>query len=62
MSTRIYISHILNEFLLGSFLNIAIVNTAINKHFGGILGGVGNNSNMVIMYLFFHAGTRFSKG
>ena len=47
--------------LLGAFLSIADINAAVNKHFSGVLNGVGNNLNTVIIYLFFHAGTRFSK-
>ena len=39
-----------------------MINTVVNKHFGGVLDGVGNNLNTVIMYLFFHAGIRFFKG
>ena len=57
-----FYSHTFNGFLLGVFLSITVINTVINKHFGGVLGGVGNNSNIIIMYLFFYAGTRFFKG
>ena len=28
----------------------------VNRYFGGVLGGVGNNLNTVIMYLFLYAG------
>ena len=44
------------------FLSITIISAIINRYFKGVLGGVGNNLNTVIMYLFFHAGTRFFKG
>ena len=49
-------------FLLGVFLSITTINTVINKHSGGVLGGVGNNLNTAIVYLFLHTGTKFSKG
>ena len=52
-------SYILNGLLLGVFLGIAVIHTAVNRHFKGVLGGVGNNSNTVIVYLFFHAGIKF---
>ena len=55
-------SYILSEFLLGLFLGIIVINAVVNRYFGGVLGGVGNNLNTVVMYLFFHAGTRFFKG
>ena len=55
-------SYIFSGLLLRAFSNIAIINTAVNKYFKGVLGGMGNNSNTVIMYLFFHTGTRFPKG
>ena len=55
-------SYIFNKLLFRVFLSIAVINMVINKYFKGVLGGVGNNLNTVIMYLFFHAGTRFSKG
>ena len=54
-------SHILNRFLLEAFLSITVINTAINKHVKDVLGGVGNNSNTVIMYLFLHAGIKSCK-
>ena len=52
-------SHILNGLLLGAFLGIAAVNTAANKHSEGVLGGVGNNSNTVIVYLFLYIRVEF---
>ena len=53
-------SYTLNGFSFEAFLSIAVINTAVNKYFRGMLGGVGNNSNTVIIYLFLHAGTKFS--
>ena len=35
---------------------------AVNKYFGGVLGEVGNNLNMVIMYLFLHTNIKSFKG
>ena len=55
-------SHILSRFLLGAFSGITVINAAVNMHSGGVLGGVGNNSNTIIIYSFLHAGTRFFKG
>ena len=55
-------SYTLNGFLLKAFLGIIVINTAVNKYFKGVLGGVGNNSNTAMVYLFFHAGTKFFKG
>ena len=55
-------SHIFSRLLLGVFLNIAVINTVINKYFGGVLGGMGNNLNIVVIYSFLYAGTRFFKG
>ena len=34
----------------------------INKYFRDILGGVSNNLNTIIIYLFLYTGTRFFKG
>ena len=55
-------SYIFNRFLFTVFLDITVINAVINRHFGGVLGGVGNDLNTVIIYLFLYAGTRFSKG
>ena len=55
-------SYTLSEHFLGAFLGIAFISTAVNKYFGDVLGEVNNNSNTVIIYLFFHAGTKSSKG
>ena len=55
-------SYILDGLLLGVFLGITVINAAVNKYFKGVLGGVGNSSNTVIMYLFLHAGIKFFKG
>ena len=54
-------SYLLDGFLFEVFLSIAIMNTAVNRYFGGLLGGVGNNLNTVIVYVFFYAGIRFFK-
>ena len=54
-------SYALNKHFLGAFLGIIITNAAVNRYFKGVLGEVGNNSNTVIIYLFYHAGTRFFK-
>ena len=43
-------SYTLNRLLVGAFLSITVINMVINKYFGGVLGGVSNNSNTVIMY------------
>ena len=61
MDSNLYF-HILNGFLFRVFLSIAVINTAVNKYFGGVLGGVGNNLNTVITYLFLYAGTKFFNG
>ena len=55
-------SYIFNGLFFEAFLGIAVVNTAVNRYSGGVLGGVGNNLNTVIMYLFFHVGIKFFKG
>ena len=55
-------SYILSGYFLGAFLGIAIINTAVNRYFRGVLSGVSNNLNPVIIYLFFYAGTRSFKG
>ena len=55
-------SYILNKLLLGPSLGIAVINAVVNKYFGGMLGGMGNNLNIILMYLFFYAGSRFSRG
>ena len=34
----------------------------INRYFGGVLGGVVNSLNTVVMYLFFYTGIIFSEG
>ena len=43
------------------FLGIIFINAAVNMYFGGVLSGVGNSLNTVIMYLFLHTGTIFFK-
>ena len=50
------------NWIFGTFSSIAAINAAVNRHFGGVLGGVGNSSNTVVMYLFFYTGIIFSKG
>ena len=55
-------SYILSGYFFRAFLSITVINAAVNKYFGGVLGKVRNNLNTVIMYLFFYTGTRFSKG
>ena len=52
----------LNRFLLRVSLSIIVINAVINKYFEAVLGGMGNNSNTVIVYLFLHAGIKFFKG
>ena len=54
-------SYVLSGHFLRAFLGIAVINTVVNRHSGGVLGGVGNNSNTVIIYLFFHAGIKSFK-
>ena len=54
-------SYTLSRYFLGAFLGIAVINTVVNRHFEGVFGGVGNNLNTVIVYLFLHTGTRFFK-
>ena len=55
-------SHTLSKLLLGTFSSITITHTAINRYSSSVLGGVGNNLNTAVMYLFSHTGTKFSKG
>ena len=55
-------SYILNRLLLGPFLGITTINTAVNKYFGGVLGGVGNSLNTAVIYSFLHAGTKSFNG
>ena len=54
--------HILNKLLPGAFLGIAVINAVINRYFEGVLGGVGNSLNTVIIYSFLHAYTKIFKG
>ena len=55
MNLNLYF-YTLNKLLLRVFLSITIINIIINKYFKGVLGGMGNNSNTVIIYLSLHAG------
>ena len=55
-------SYILNKLLLGPSLGITIINTAVNIYFKAVSGGVGNNLNIIIIYLLLHIGIKFFKG
>ena len=55
-------SYILSRYFLGAFLGIAVINAAVNRYFKGVLGGVGNNSNTIIVYLFLYIGIKSFKG